>query len=214
MFAFTNLLQPLRCWESATETRILTVLSLGHVAAEKPHYYFVLPLKSAGIPNCPQMFIPIVFAEESYGISTSDEFWLEALSCLANQTPPESDDHNLRLTFKELNEVRNDRTFGKRCLGTLLDYADRRGKKLVLIVENLDMMFREMADPNAGWNLRQTLQTEPRVVLLAGATSRFDEIDQPDRAFYDLFVTHALRPLSIDECAVLWEKRIGKTPIA
>ena len=41
------------------------------------------------------------------------------------------------------------------------------------------MLFADMDDPDAGWRLRHTLQTEPHIVLLGSATSRFDEIDQP-----------------------------------
>ncbi len=66
------------------------------------------------------------------------------------------------------------------------DFADREGKRLVLMVENLNMLFRDIADRDAGWRLRQTLQTEPRVLLLASATSRFDEMADPKRALYDL----------------------------
>ena len=60
--------------------------------------------------------------------------------------------------------------------GTILDFADRHAKRLVVVVENLNMLFADIADPDAGWRLRHTLQTEPRIVLLGSATSRFDEI--------------------------------------
>ena len=81
----------------------------------------------------------------------------------------------------------------------------------MLMVENLNMMFRDMADSRkAGWRLRQTLQTEPRIVLLASATSRFVEIDHPGHALYDLFRTLTLRPLDTNECAVLWEAVSGR----
>ena len=81
----------------------------------------------------------------------------------------------------------------------------------MLMVENLNMMFREIADSReAGWRLRKTLQTEPRIVLLASATSRFDEIDHPGHALYDLFRALTLRPLDTNECAVLWEAVSGR----
>ena len=99
---------------------------------------------------------------------------------------------------------------GDRCLGTLQDFADREGKRLVLIVENLNMMFRDIVDKDAGWRLRHTLQTEPRIVLLASATSRFDEISNPDFAFYDLFRELTLYPLDSEECAVLWQNVSGR----
>ena len=108
--------------------------------------------------------------------------------------------------------VRDDRELAERCLGALLDFSDREGKRLVLLVENLNMLFRDMADPDAGWRLRKVLQTEPRIVLLASATSRFDEIDDPEHALYDLFSVRTLRPLDTGECATLWEAVAGRCP--
>ena len=153
---------------------------------------------------------PIVFSEESYGVANTDEFWLEALYRLAEQTTRLEGDDDLNLTYKELREIRDDRTLGKRCLSTLLDFSNRYGKRLILIVENLNLMFRDIMDAEAGWKLRHTLQTEPRIILLASATSRFDEIDRSDRAFYDLFVCQTLQPLGTVECAILWENVSGQ----
>ena len=155
-------------------------------------------------------FFPVIFSEESYEVSTAGEFWLECLARLADQAPRREGDPDLRRTFEDLRAIRDDRTLGDRCLGALLDFSDREGKRLVLMVENLNMMFGDMADPEAGWRLRKVLQTEPRIVLLASATSRFDEIDNPDRALYDLFRTLVLRPLDTNECAVLWEVASGQ----
>ena len=156
-------------------------------------------------------FFPIVFAEESYEVATAGEFWLECLARLADQAPQREDGAELRLTFEDLRTIRDDRMLGERCLAALLDFSDRDGRRLVLMVENLNMMFRDMADSwDTGWRLRKTLQTEPRIILLASATSRFDEIDHPEHAMYDLFRTLTLRPLDTSECAVLWEAVSGR----
>ena len=160
-------------------------------------------------PDLSKSLFPVVFAEESYGVSTADEFWLEALWRLAEQAPS-AEGHDLHRTFEELRMLGEGQMLGSRCLAPLLDFSNREGKRLLLIVENLNMMFRDMADPDAGWKLRQVLQTEPQIILLASATSRFDEIDDPDRALYDLFVTRTLRPLCPEECAVLWESVSGQ----
>ena len=154
--------------------------------------------------------LPVVFAEESYEVATAGEFWLECLTHLAAQAPYREGDPDLDRTVGELRAVRDDRVLGDRCLGALLDFADRRGRRLLLLVENLNMLFGDMADREAGWRLRKVLQTEPRIILFASATSRFDEIDNPDRALYDLFRVRTLRPLDTDQCAVLWESVVGR----
>ena len=158
------------------------------------------------------MFYPIVFAEESYEVATVGEFWLECLAHLAEQAP-ESERDNLRLSYNDLRSTGDDRGLADRCLGTILDFADRHEKRVVLLVENLNMLFADMDDPDAGWRLRHTLQTEPRVVLVGSATSRFDEIDHPDHALYDLFRVSTLRPLDTRECAALW-KTVTEQPAA
>ena len=161
-------------------------------------------------PALSSRLYPIMFAEESYGVGTCGEFWLEALSRLAHQVPGDADGLDLSRTVEEARGERDDRRLRERCLGALLDFADREGKRLVLGVENLNMMFSDMTDPEAGWCLRKTLQTEPQIMLVGSATSRFGEIDRPDRALYDLFRVLTLRPLDRKESAVLCETVAGR----
>ena len=156
-------------------------------------------------------FFPIVFAEESYEVSTAGEFWLECLARLADQAPEREDAPDLHATLVALRATQDDQVLGERCLAALLDFADREGKRLVLMVENLNMMFRDMMDRDAGWRLRKVLQNEPRIILLASATSRFNEIDHPDHALYDQFRILTLRPLDTAECAALWETVAGQS---
>ena len=149
-------------------------------------------------------YFPITFPEESYEVSTCGEFWLECLDHLAHQAPEDERD-NLTRTHEDVSSETNDRVLAQRCLGALLDFADRQQKRLLLVVENLNMLFADVRDADeVGWQLRATLQTEPRVMLLASATSRFDEIDNADCALYDIFRTFTLRPLNTEECAALW----------
>ena len=155
-------------------------------------------------------FFPIVFAEESYEVSTAGEFWLECVSRLAHQAPRREEDVDLQRTFEELRTIHDDRMLEDRCLGVLQDFSDREQKRLVLIVENLNMMFRDMGDDDAGWRLRKALQTEPRIVLLASATSRFDQMNDPKEALYELFRVLQLHPLDTEDCATLWQTVSGQ----
>ena len=154
---------------------------------------------------------PITFAEESYEVGTCGEFWLECLDRLARQTPQAESAAALRRTWEDLRRVQDDQSLVARCLGALLDFSDASGKRLVLLVENLNMMLGDMMDPDSGWKLRKTLQTEPRIILIGSATSRFDEIDRPDQALYDLFRLITLRRLDTTECGVLWRSICGES---
>ena len=161
-------------------------------------------------PELSSRLYPIVFSEESYSVSTCGEFWLECLSRLAQQEPPRAGAPDLRRTVADVRRERNDRVLRERCLGALLDFAEWKGKRLVLQVENLNMLFSDMMDPDAGWCLRKTLQTEPQIMMIGSATSRFGEIDRPDRALYDLFRVLTLRSLGRKESAVLCETVSGR----
>ena len=70
-----------------------------------------------------------MFAEESYEVTTCGEFWLECLGRLAEQAPLEDRD-NLRLTYDDLRTVTDDQALADRCLGSLLDFADRHQTRL------------------------------------------------------------------------------------
>ena len=155
-------------------------------------------------------FFAIVFAEESYEVSTAGEFWLECVSRLADQAP-RREGVDLQRTFEELRTIADDRMLEDRCLGVLQDFADREKKRLVLVVENLNMMFRDMGDGDAGWRLRKVLQTEPRIILLASATSRFNQMDDPKEALYELFRVIRLQPLDTKDCETLWQTVSGQT---
>ena len=154
-------------------------------------------------------FYPIVFPEESYEVATVGEFWLECLNHLAEQAP-KSERADLWLSYNDLRATGDDRDLAGRCLGTILDFAGRHGKRVVMLVENLNLLFDDMDDPDAGWRLRHTLQTEPRIVLMGSATSRFDEIDRPDHALYDLFRVITLPPLDTEDCDTLWSTQTGQ----
>ena len=154
-------------------------------------------------------FFPVVFPEESYEVSTIGEFWLECLDRLAEQAPVSERPH-LRRSYSDIRATANDRDLADRSLGSILSFADQREGRILLVVENLNMLFSDMADPDAGWRLRQTLQVEPRIILLGSATSRFAEIDNPDHSLYDLFRVVTLPPLDTESCGTLWSSLSGQ----
>ena len=164
-------------------------------------------------PALSENLLPVVFPEESYEIGSCGEFWLACLAHLADQAPRREDASDLQRSYEELRIERDDRRLADRCLGAVLGFAEREGKRLVLVVENLNMVFADMRGAaDDAWRLRHTLQTEPRIVLLASATSRFRQIDNPTEALYGFFRLIVLRPLDIGECAALWEGVSGRRP--
>jgi tetratricopeptide (TPR) repeat protein len=159
-------------------------------------------------PELSKRWYPLVFAEESYEVGSIGEFWLEALFHLGRQTQ----DARWNRTYEELKNVRDDKALRDRALAQLMDFADKEGKRILLLVENLNMIFDDQMDADDAWGLRHTLLNEPRVMLLASATSRFEQIENSDKAMFDLFKPHELEPLNEAECRTIWVNVTGSEP--
>jgi tetratricopeptide (TPR) repeat protein len=154
---------------------------------------------------------PLIFSEESYEVVSAGEFWLEALFHLSEQTG----DEKRRRTYVELKDESDHQRLGERALAQLLDFADSQGKRILLIVENLNMLFGDMTSDDEAWKIRHTLMNEPRLMLLATATSRFETIENSSKALFEMFKMQELKPLDQEECNRLWklitgEKLIGE----
>ncbi len=149
-----------------------------------------------------ERWYPLIFSEESYEVTTPGEFWLEAVFHLGQQT----NDPRWQAKHEEYGaQWRDEDAMRERALGQLMAFADEEGKRLLLIVENFNGLLGDQISDDDAWKLRHTLQNEPRVMLLATATSRFEEIDKPNKAMYELFRIHYLRPLEQDDCRAVWQ---------
>lgn len=149
---------------------------------------------------------PLVFSEESYKVSSAADFWLEAIFHLKEQT---GDEKWVR-TYNELKGETDDKRLRERALWQLLDFADTQGKRILLIVENLNMLFSDLISENEAWTIRHTLMNEPRLMLLGTATSAFENVESYSQAMFEMFKFHVLTPLNDDECNNIWELIAGE----
>ena len=155
--------------------------------------------------------ISIRFMEESHEIFTIGDFWLEALFQLAREI---RGNHagiadELSRTHADLASQWQSRDVAERVRATVLDTADRLDRHLVVMVENLQSLSSDV-DEDFGWSLRQALQTEPNITLLATATSRFKGLDDPNQPFYELFRIVHLDPLDTAACGRLMHALTGE----
>ena len=157
-----------------------------------------------------ERLFPVRFMEESQEIATLADFWLEALFHLANATASVNPElsRELRATRADLVARWRDSNIAGQAQAAVLAAADRLGRRLVLMVENLQALCGDV-DADFGWQLRQTLQSEPQVMLLATATSRFKGLDDATQPFFELFRSVDLEPLDTDACRRLWNMVSG-----
>ena len=152
-----------------------------------------------------EQLLPVRFMEESPEIFNMVDFWLETLFHLAREAAEREPQlaQQLRASHEALTTRWRDQAIEESARAVVLSAADRLGKKLVLIVENLQSLV-ENADRDLGWKPRAVLQSEPQVMLLASSTSRFEGLDDASEPFFELFRTVGLEPLGAEECARLW----------
>ena len=156
--------------------------------------------------------LPVQFMEESQEIFTLADFWLETLFHLARESEAHDPEfaRELRATHADLAGRWREQMLEDYARAAVLEAATRLGKKLVLMVENLQALC-ENVDDDFGWKLRGTLQSEPQIILLATATSRFERLDDAQEPFFELFRTVQLEPLNTEECRRLWQIVSGDT---
>ena len=174
---------------------------LARVAAE---------LRTAG--ELTSRLFPVRFMEESQEIFDLADFWLETLFHLARESATHDPElaRELRETHTALTARWGEQAFEEHARAAILAAADRLGKKLVLMVENLQALC-ENVDDDFGWKLRGALQAEPQIMLLATATSRFEGLDDAQEPFFELFRIVDLQRLDTDECRRLWQVVSGDT---
>ena len=154
--------------------------------------------------------VPVRFMEESDEVFNAADFWLEVLFYLAlaiDKQDPEFA-RSLRDTRADLTSRWRERELDERARAAVLEAADALGKRFVLLVENLQALCANV-DDDFGWKLRKTLQTEPQIILVATATSRFEGLDDAREPFFELFRIICLAPLNTAQCRRLWEVASG-----
>ena len=156
-------------------------------------------------PQLRRALVPVRFMEESVEVFDIGDFWLDALLYLAK----ECGEHHPGLCseIEATHATLARRTRGEDIAGqakaALLDAADRLDRRLVLMVENLQSLCDEL-DEDFGWELRQSLQSDPEIIFLGTATSHFKALDDASAPFFELFRILQLEPLSTAECQKLW----------
>ncbi len=155
--------------------------------------------------------LPVRFMEESQEIFNMADFWLETLFHLARECqkfdPELAQELEVRHTVLS-QKWRND-SLEDLARNAVLDVADQLDRKLVLMIENLQALFEDV-DRDFGWKLRKVLQTEPQIIFVGSAISRFKKLDDAGLPFFEFFWIIDLRPLDTAECRDLWAMISGQ----
>ena len=154
--------------------------------------------------------LPVRVMDESHEISDLADLWLETLFQLARAVTSRNPKlgQDLRATHANLCSRWREQAIEEHARFAVLEAADQLNRQLVLMVENLQSLCGDLGE-DLGWKLRQVLQTEPKIILFASATSRFKGLDDAEQPFFELFRTIELQPLATEECRQLWQAASG-----
>ncbi len=163
-------------------------------------------------------FVPLVFAEEQYTVDRLSKFWLNCLDALADASERvgntrESDriDALVRsLKLQLAGAAEKDEAPARAALGAFLQATESAGKRPVLLVDNLQLVFERIASIQQH-ALRELLMRPGGPILVGASPSPPPESQDYGAAFFDHFKTHYLRALSSDEMRKLMLKLADTT---
>ncbi len=144
--------------------------------------------------------LPVWFMEESHEIWDLADFWLETMAYLAAAVEDKTRAEDLRATHRRLAESdAGTKAVAREARDAVLEAA--AGRKLVLMVENLDALCDAMAGrgrirrPGIGW-LRETLEKcADQVMVLATATRPPTGVG-PRQKFFEIVNLPPLTPVA------------------
>lgn len=138
--------------------------------------------------------------EEVYEVTSLADLWLTALATAAEAL----DDESLRGAHERLRREPDPARLEQLALDRLLGAARSRGAKVLLLLENLNMLLDEQLGSDDAWRLRGVLQEESDLLLIGSAVASFAAIDNDGEAFLGFFDLVRLEPLDVDETRTLW----------
>jgi tetratricopeptide (TPR) repeat protein len=157
------------------------------------------------------IWYPVVLPEDIYVVANEGELWLQVLRQIASQEQETGEAYERWATrYEALSVEREEQKLRVQCLAALSEFVGDRGKKLLVFIENLQMLLGEQTSTESAWDLRRTLLNNPDIMLVATATTQFQDIANVEKANYELFREITLLPLSTDDCRVLWLSVTGE----
>jgi Flp pilus assembly protein TadD len=140
-------------------------------------------------------WLALNFPEEQYNVAGLSDFWLNALNALDETLARNGDEAAERLDKKIALLVRKDAAAGFKLL---LEEAGNAGKRLLLLVDNLDLVVERLQEAELA-QLYETLRAEDRLLIVGACPA----VNGTAAEFFSLFKIDALKGLTQDEMIVL-----------
>jgi tetratricopeptide (TPR) repeat protein len=143
-------------------------------------------------PELAKQWQPVPFDEESRRIGDLADFWLECIRQweVASGSGGDTADGLLDLPPDRIEDA---------AFQSFINLVDASGKRALLLVDNVNEVFRNVDDREALHRLRAFLMDDDRVMLLGACVELSDDVTSVEKPFFDFFRIFELKPLSFDE---------------
>ncbi|MGB0712310.1 MAG: tetratricopeptide repeat protein [Gammaproteobacteria bacterium] len=163
------------------------------------HRFALAVLEDEGLA---QYWLPLKFPEEQYNITRLSDLWANCLDALGD-TLESLGEHDL---LEELDSrvdalPADEEPRSRQAFEALMAFADRLGRRLLLLIDNLDIVLERLHD--AHWAIREVLGHEPRLMLVGASARVLESTYEYQAAFYDFFKIHELKGLSESEMSAV-----------
>jgi hypothetical protein len=146
----------------------------------------------------------VQFPEESYNIYDLADFWIKILDHLSEATGDAEIRH--RIANLEQDYPNND-DLQEAALALLKDWRRKHKKRLVVLVDNFDMILEQINDERDNARLRDVLMNDGTMMLIGGATTFFHEARAYDQPLYNFFKIYDLPNLKFEQMQDLLRRR-------
>ena len=156
-------------------------------------------------------WIALVFPEEQYNVASLGDFWLNCVDALSDALDRAGDRAASEALDERVERVPSDRAGrSAAALALLTGEAERLQRRLLLLVDNIDILFDRL-DREQEWEFRRVISDERRLHFMGASSRVLETLYEHGRAFYDFFQVHELKGLDDGETFAVLRRLAGES---
>jgi tetratricopeptide (TPR) repeat protein len=153
-------------------------------------------------PKLSRAWLPVVFPEEQFSVVSLRDFLAAILRELSASGLPDA-----KAWLEKVEAETNDEQSQQLAVTGLREITRTTRKRLVVFVENLNLLLEECLDDQMKGTLRRLLMTDPFMMLIGSSVHVFESLKSYDEAFFNYFGPVPLDRLSAEQVFELLQRR-------
>lgn len=166
----------------------------GPRGAGKSTVVHMVALRIRQDPELSAAWIPVVFPEEQFDFLSLRDLLAATLQMLVKEGILEA-----KTWLERVETEANNEQSQQLAITGLREIMRQRGKRLVLFIENLNLLLDECFNDHMKGTLRRLLMDEPFMLLISSAVRVFSSLKRYDEAFFNYFGEVRLDRLTAEE---------------